>query len=46
MEDLAASVSKVIRKERCQASKERSPMIAKLQLFEPETVLGIQRKEN
>ena len=46
MEDLAASVSPVIRKERCQASNERSPMIAKLQLFEPETVLGIQREEN
>ena len=45
-EDLASSVSPVIRKERCQASKERSPTIAKLQLFEPETVLGIQRKEN
>ena len=40
------SASPVILKERCEASKERSPMIAKLQLFEPETMLGIQRKEN
>ena len=46
LEDLAASVSPVIRKARCQTSKDWSPMIAKLQLFESETVVGIQRKEN
>ena len=46
MEDLAASVSPVIRKARCQTSKDWSPMIAKLQLFELETVVDIQRKEN
>ena len=46
LEDLAASVSPVIRKARCQTSKQWSSMIAKLQLFEPETALDIQRKEN
>ena len=46
LEDLAASVLPVIPKASCQTSKEWSLMIAKLQLFEPETVLDIQRKEN
>ena len=46
MEDLAVSVSPVIRKAHCQTSKDWSPMIAKLKLFEPETVVDIQRKEN
>ena len=45
LEDLAASVSPVTRKAHCQTSKEWSPMIAKIQLFEPETVLDIHRKE-
>ena len=45
-EDLAGSVSPVIVKTRCLTSKEWSPMIAKLQLFETETVLHIQRKSN
>ena len=46
LEDLAVSVSPVIRKVRCQTSEDWSPMIAKLKLFEPETVIDIQRKEN
>ena len=46
LEDLAVSVSPVIRKARCQTSKDWSPMTAKLKLFEPETVVDIQRKEN
>ena len=45
LEDLAVSVSPVVRKARCQTSKDWSPMIAKLKLFEPETVVDIQRKE-
>ena len=46
LKDLAALVSPVIRKARCQTSKDWSPMIAKLQLFESETVVDLQRKEN
>ena len=46
LEDLAALVSPVIHKARSQTSKEWSPMISKLQLFEPETVFDIQSKEN